>query len=240
MFKVFPAIDIKDGKCVRLNKGDFSEIKIYNEDPVNQANNFARLGFKNLHMVDLDGALQGKSVNLNKLEKIIKTNNFSVQVGGGIRSLESIKKFVDIGVDKVILGTAAFENLNFLKQACNNFNNKIAVAIDTRNRKIALSGWKKQTDVDASDYIFKIKDFGVSRIIHTDIERDGTQNGPNIEETIQVAKKTKIPFLISGGIGSLEDIKEIKLKNEKNIEGVIVGKAIYEGKISFKDLIDYA
>ena len=114
------------------------------------------------------------------------------------------------------------------------------MAIDTRNRKIALSGWKKQTDVDASDYIFKIKDFGVSRIIHTDIERDGTQNGPNIEETIQVAKKTKIPFLISGGIGSLEDIKEIKLKNEKNIEGVVVGNALYEGKISFKDLIDYA
>ena len=240
MFKVFPAIDIKDGKCVRLNKGDFSKIKIYNEDPITQASYFARLGFKNLHMIDLDGAVQGKLVNLNKIEKIIKKNNFSVQIGGGIRSIESIKKFIDIGVEKVILGTAAFENLDFLKEACNNFNNKIAVAIDTRNRKIALSGWKKQTNVDAANYIMKIKDLGVSRIIYTDIERDGMQQGPNIQETIQVAEKTKIPFLISGGIRSLEDIKEIKSKNEKNIEGVVVGKAIYEGKINFKELIDYA
>ena len=240
MFKVFPAIDIKDGKCVRLNKGDFSKIKIYNEDPITQASYFSRLGFKNLHMIDLDGAVQGKLVNLNKIEKIIKKNNFSVQIGGGIRSIESIKKFIDIGVEKVILGTAAFENLDFLKEACNNFNNKIAVAIDTRNRKIALSGWKKQTNVDAANYIMKIKDLGVSRIIYTDIERDGMQQGPNIQETIQVAEKTKIPFLISGGIRSLEDIKEIKSKNEKNIEGVVVGKAIYEGKINFKELIDYA
>ena len=127
-----------------------------------------------------------------------------------------------------------------MKEACNNFNNKIAVAIDTRNRKIALSGWKKQTNVDAANYIMKIKDLGVSRIIYTDIERDGMQQGPNIQETIQVAEKTKIPFLISGGIRSLEDIKEIKSKNEKNIEGVVVGKAIYEGKINFKELIDYA
>lgn len=233
---IFPAIDIKDGKCVRLLKGDYNNVTHYKKSPLEQADEFFHLGFKNIHVVDLDGALEGKLVNKSIIEKIIKKNNFKIQVGGGIRSLENIKNWIDVGVDKVIIGTAAIKNQEFLKMACDKYKKKIALSLDVRNGFIALSGWKKQTDILALDFIKKIAQTKISRIIYTDINRDGTKTGPNIEGTIDFSKEINIPTVISGGIASIKDILNIKEKKSPNIEGVVVGKAIYDGNIDLREL----
>ena len=232
---VFPAIDIKGGKCVRLLKGDFKKVTQYEKSPLDQASIFSNLGFKYVHIIDLDGALEGKLVNKNLIEKILKNTNLKIQIGGGIRSLRDIKFFLDIGVDKVIIGTSAVENTQFLKEACDLYKNKIALSLDVRKGHIALSGWKKQTSILASEFVKKIKNFGVSRIIYTDIDKDGTKTGPNIFDTLKFSKLTNIPVVASGGVASIEDINSIK-KNSSNIEGVIVGKAIYDGSIDIKKL----
>ena len=234
--KIFPAIDIKDGKCVRLTKGDFDQLKIYNEDPVKQIEDFLVYGFKNIHIIDLDGALSGKLVNFKIIKKIILKHKINLQVGGGIRNIESIQQLVDIGVGKIILGTAAISDTSFLKNACNKFSNKIALSIDVRNKKVALSGWKDQTEIDALDFIKMVENFGISRLIYTDINRDGTNLGANISESLALAKKIKIPLIVSGGVSSIDDVKNIINCKEKNIEGIIVGKAIYEKKINLKEL----
>jgi len=234
--KIFPAIDIKDGKCVRLTRGDFDKLKIYNEDPIEQIQDFLKHGFKNIHIVDLDGALSGKLVNLKIIKKISLKRGVNLQVGGGIRNLESIKQLIDIGVEKVILGTAGIKDKLFLKNACRQFPKNIALAIDVRNKKIALSGWKDQTNTDALEFIKTIEDYGVSRLIYTDINKDGTNLGANIQESLSIAKKITIPLIISGGVSSIEDVKNIINYKEKNIEGIIVGKAIYEKKINLKEL----
>ena len=233
---ILPAIDIKSGKCVRLLKGDFDKVTQYNKSPIDQAQEFFKFGFKNIHIVDLDGALEGKLINKDIIKKIIKKNNLNIQVGGGIRSLKNIKEWVDIGVEKVIVGTAAIENPEFLKKACLEYKNKIVLAIDVRNGFIALAGWKKQTDVLASDFIKKVKNFGISRIIYTDIEKDGTKSGPNIEGAVDLSKTVDVPIIISGGISSISDIFEIKKIKGNNIEGVIVGRAIYDETINLKAL----
>jgi phosphoribosylformimino-5-aminoimidazole carboxamide ribotide isomerase len=234
--KIFPAIDIKDGKCVRLTKGDFNQVKIYNTDPMDQIEEFVIHGFKNIHIIDLDGALAGKLINFKIIKKIILKYKINLQIGGGIRNLESIKQLADIGVEKIILGTAAINDKSFLKNACNQFSNKIALAIDVRDKKIALSGWIKQTKIDALEFIKIVENYGVSRLIYTDINRDGTNLGANIQESLLVAKNTKIPIIISGGVSSINDVKDIISHKEKNIEGIIVGKAIYEKKINLKEL----
>ena len=233
---IFPAIDIKGGKCVRLLKGDFNKITQYNKSPIDQANEFLNLGFNNIHLIDLDGALAGKPVNENIIKKICKINKTKVQIGGGIRSIEHIQKLLDFNADKVILGTAAIENIEFLKKACKKFNNRIVLALDARKGCIALSGWKKQTKILVSDFIKKIENINISRIIYTDIDRDGTQSGPNLEETINLSSVTKIPFVISGGISSINDVINIRKNKYKNIEGIIIGKAIYDGNINIKKL----
>ena len=233
---ILPAIDIKGGKCVRLLKGNFDDITQYKKSPLEQASEFFSFGFKNIHIVDLDGALEGKLVNKNIIKEKIKKNDLKVQVGGGVRTLENIKEWVDIGVDKVIIGTAAIENFDFLKKACSKFNDKIALALDVRNGFIALSGWKKQTNILALDFVKKIENLGISRIIYTDIEKDGTKTGPNIQDTITFANRIKIPVIISGGVSKVSDILNIKNHNPKNIFGVIIGKAIYDGNINLKDL----
>ena len=233
---IFPAIDIKEGKCVRLLKGDFNKITQYKKTPIDQASEFFDFGFKNIHLVDLDGALKGKLINQNIIKEIGKINKIKIQVGGGIRSIEHIKKLLDFGVDKVILGTAAIENLEFLEIVSNKFSNKIALALDVRDGQIALSGWKKQTNILASDFVKKIQHLKVARIIYTDINRDGTKSGPNLEETLNFSKVTTIPVLVSGGISSIEDVKNIKNKKSSNIEGMIIGKAIYDGSIDIMEL----
>ena len=233
---IFPAIDIKGGKCVRLLKGDFKKVTQYEKSPVDQAKEFCNMGFNNIHIVDLDGASQEKTDNESIIKEISKINKIKLQIGGGIRNLEKIKKLLDFGVDKVILGTAAIKDINFLEIACSKFNNKIALSIDTRNGYIALSGWKNQTNILAKDFAKQIKNIKISRIIYTDINRDGTIIGPNLEETLSFSNLINIPIVISGGVASLNDIIEIKKKNLPTIEGIIVGKAIYDGNIQIEKL----
>ena len=232
--KIFPAIDIKGGKCVRLVKGNFSNITKYTNSPLDQANTFVNFGFNNLHLIDLDGALKGDLVNSKIIKNIAQIKNLRIQVGGGVRSLEKISELLNIGVDTVILGTKAVEDLNFLEQACLKFKEKIAIAIDVRKTFIALSGWKEQTQVKAIDFLEKVKDFGISRIIYTDIDRDGTELGPNLEQSYSIIQKFNIPLIISGGIGSIQDVKRIV--SDKKADGMIIGRAIYENKIKLEEL----
>ena len=233
---IFPAIDIKDGKCVRLIKGDFNQMTSYEKSPFDQAKIYFQNGFSNIHIVDLDGALQGKPSNSNVVKEILKNFKLKIQIGGGIRTIDDVDNWVKSGVDKVIIGTAAVENKDFLKTACEKFKNKIAISLDVKDGLIFLSGWKKQTNILAADFLKEIQNFGVSRIIYTDINKDGTKEGPNIKDTIELSNKVKIPFIISGGISSIEDIKKIKSLNNSNIEGVIVGKSIYDGDIKINEL----
>ena len=235
---IFPAIDIKDGKCVRLIKGDFDQMTSYDNSPIDQAKKYFQNGFNNIHIVDLDGALQGKPVNSKIVKEIIKNVKLKIQIGGGIRTIDDIGAWIETGVDKIVMGTAAVENTELLKVACNKFKNKIAVALDVKDGFIALSGWKKTTNISAMDFIKKIKNLGVSRIIYTDVNKDGTKKGPNLKNTVEISNKTNIPLVISGGVSSIEDIKKIKSLNNSNIEGVIVGKSIYDGDIKISDLAE--
>ena len=233
---IFPAIVIKDGKCVRLIKGDFNKITSYKDSPAAQAMKYSQNGFNDIHIVDLDGALHGRPVNSILIREIIKKVKAKIQIGGGIRTIDDISRWIKLGVDKVVMGTAAVENIELLKTACKMFKNKIAVSLDVKDGLIALSGWKKQTNISAIDFIKKIQNFGVSRIIYTDIYKDGTKEGPNIKDAVELSSKVKIPLVISGGVSSIEDIKKIKSLNNPNIEGAIIGKAIYDGDIQISDL----
>ena len=233
--KIFPAIDIKDKKCVRLIKGNFDNQIIYNQSPLDQASKYKEFGLLNLHIVDLDGALTGELINLDIIESIIKKLGISAEVGGGIRSIEKIEKYLNIGVDKVILGSAAIKNPNFLKEACEKFKNKIVLGLDAKKKMILISGWKETTDQTAENYLKKVNSYGFSRLIYTDIERDGTKTGPNIDETKSIAKISAAPVVVSGGISSIQDVKKIKELKNFNIEGVIVGKAIYDGDIKLNE-----
>ena len=233
---IFPAIDIREGKCVRLLKGDFKSITQYKKTPLDQAKEFFNLGFNNIHLVDLDGALEKKNNNENIIKEICRISKIKIQIGGGIRSLEHIERLLDFGVDKVILGTIAFENIEFLKIACNKFLNKIVLSVDVRNGYIALSGWTRQTNILASEFVKKIENMNLSRIIYTDINKDGTKSGPNLKETINLSNLTKTPMVISGGVSSIDDVINIKKSKSPNIEGIIIGKAIYDGNIDIKKL----
>ena len=234
--KIFPAIDIKDKKCVRLLKGNFENQTTYEQSPFDQALKYKDAGLLNLHMVDLEGALTGELVNLEIIENIIKKLDISIEIGGGIRSFDRIKAYVDIGADKVILGSAAIKDPDFLRQACEKFKGKIALGLDAKKGKLSVSGWKETTNQTAEDYLKNVNKHCFSRVIYTDIDRDGTKTEPNIEETINIAKISSAPVVISGGISSIEDIKKIKKLNKFNIEGVIVGKAIYDGDINLNEL----
>ncbi len=233
--KIFPAIDIKDKKCVRLVKGDFDNKTEYEMSPVHQAGKYQDHGFKNLHIVDLDGALTGKTVNLEIIREIVKKFNFKIEIGGGIRSFDSIKQYTDVGVEKVILGSAAIKDKNFLKEACLKFPNKIALGLDAKDGFLSVFGWKENSNKLTIEFLKEVNEYGISRLIYTDINRDGTKQSPNFDETSKIANISKCPVIISGGVSSIDDIK--KAKNLKNIEGIIVGKAIYDGDIQLKDLV---
>ncbi len=233
--KIFPAIDIKDEKCVRLIKGDFDNKTEYKNSPIDQANSYKDHGFKNLHIVDLDGALTGETVNINIIQEIVKKSKLKVEIGGGIRNFESIKKYLDIGAEKVILGSAAIKDKKFLKEACQKFPNKIALGLDAKDGYLSVSGWKENSNQLALDFLNEVNDYGVSRLIYTDINKDGMKQSPNFDETSKVAAKSNCPVIISGGVSSIDDIK--KAKGLKNIEGIIVGKAIYDGDIKLEELV---
>jgi phosphoribosylformimino-5-aminoimidazole carboxamide ribotide isomerase len=234
--KIFPAIDIKDKKCVRLIKGNFNNKTEYAISPIDQAGKYKSHGFKNLHIVDLDGALTGKIVNLDIIQEIIGKYDLKIEIGGGIRSIESIKKYIDAGAEKVILGSAAIKNKEFLKEACIKFKNKIALGLDAKKGNLSASGWKEDLNIKTLDFLQDVKDYGVSRLIYTDVDRDGTKESPNFEETAKVAALSSCPVIISGGVSSIKDIKKAKELSNKNIEGIIVGKAIYDGDIELEEL----
>ena len=234
--KIFPAIDIKDKKCVRLIKGNFENKTEYETSPVDQAAKYKDHGFKNLHIVDLDGALTGKTVNLDIIKEIVNKYDFKIEIGGGVRNTESIKQYIDSGVEKVILGSGAIKNKEFLKEACEKFKNKIALGLDAKDGNLSVSGWKENLNVKTIDFLKEVNDFGVSRIVFTDINRDGMKTSPNYEETIKIAETSNCPVVISGGVSSINDIKKAKDLNNKKIEGIIVGKAIYDGDIKLNEL----
>jgi len=235
--KIFPAIDIKDKKCVRLIKGDFDNKTEYETSPIDQASKYKDHGFKNLHIVDLDGALIGETVNLDIIEEIVNKFDLKIEIGGGIRNFESIQKYIDSGAEKVILGSAAIKDKNFLKETCSKFQNKIALGLDAKDGYLSVSGWKENSNQLTLNFLKKVNDFGVSRLIYTDINKDGTKSSPNFKETEKIAEISNFPVVISGGVSSIDDIKKAKNLNNKNIEGIIVGKAIYDGDIKLDELV---
>jgi len=233
---IFPAIDIKGGKCVRLFQGDFNKVTEYEASPLNQAKKLKELGFDFLHIVDLDQAADPltKKSNFNIVKDIIKNTNLKVQLGGGLRTLKNIEEAINSGVSNVVVGTSAINDVSFLQNACNKFSNRISVSIDSKNGLIATQGWKKITQKNVADYMKEIKNIKVKSIIFTDINRDGTKKGVNLKETLNLAQLTKFPVIASGGISKIDDVVEIK--NTKKIKGVIIGKAIYDGSINLKEL----
>ena len=234
--KIFPAIDIKDKKCVRLIKGDFENKTEYETSPIDQAKKYQDHGFKDLHIVDLDGALTGRTVNLDIIQEVVSKHDLKIEIGGGVRTLDSIKKYVDAGVDKVILGSAAIKNKEFLKEACEKFKNKIALGLDAKDGNLFVSGWKENLNIKTIDFLKEVNSFGVSRIIYTDINKDGMKTSPNFDDTIKIAELSNCPVVISGGVSSINDIKKAKDLNNKKIEGIIIGKAIYDGDIKLDEL----
>ena len=225
---IYPAIDLKNGKCVRLYKGDMSQDTIYNDDPSAQAQEWQSLGFSWIHVVDLDGAIKGMPANSKAVRNIIKSVNVPVQLGGGIRTPKQIEHWIKEGVSRVILGTIAVRDPDLVKRACNDYPGKIAVGIDARKGKVAVEGWAQTSNMDALELAKMFEDAGVAAIIYTDIDRDGTGTGVNVEETKALAASTKIPVIASGGIGSLENIRAVKAAN---LQGVIVGKAFYDKRV---------
>ena len=234
--KIFPAIDIKGRKCVRLIKGDFDNKTEYDMSPVDQASKYKDHGFRNLHIVDLDGALTGETVNIDIIEEIVGKFDLKIEIGGGVRNFESIQKYTDAGVEKVILGSAAIKDNNFLKEACQKFPDKIALGLDAKDGYLSVSGWKENSNLKTLEFLKDVNDYGASRLIYTDINRDGMKLSPNFDETVNVANTSNCPVIISGGVSSIDDIKKAKEIGNKNIEGIIVGKAIYDGDIKLDEL----
>ncbi|KHD84760.1 1-(5-phosphoribosyl)-5-[(5-phosphoribosylamino)methylideneamino]imidazole-4-carboxamide isomerase [Heyndrickxia ginsengihumi] len=231
---IIPAIDLIDGKCVRLYQGDFEKTTKVANDPVEQLHRFSQDGAKIVHVVDLDGARYGSPKQFDLIQTLCKQAIVPIEVGGGIRNIESVEKYVEMGVSRIVLGTAAIENPEFLKEAVEKFPDQIVVGIDARNGKVATNGWLSTTEMNDVDFAKEIEQLGVKRIIYTDISRDGTMTGPNIDALQKLMDATSIEIIASGGITSEADIKKL---SDINIKEAIVGKAIYEGKISLKGVL---
>lgn len=232
--RIFPAIDIKDGKVVRLTQGDYDKVDIYAENPAEIAKGFAAKGAKNLHVVDLDGAKDGKLSNFTAIEAIVKSVGMFVQVGGGIRDEERIKNYIDIGVSRVILGTAAVENFEFTKSMAQEYGGRIAVGVDAKDEKIAVKGWLEITGVNSVDFCKRLEAAGVKTVIYTDISKDGAMRGTNLEIYKRLATETGLDIIASGGISSLDEISALK---EIGTYGAIVGKALYQGVLSLEEVL---
>jgi len=231
----FPAIDLKDGKCVRLKQGDMSQSTVFDLDPVARAKSFYDAGCSWLHLVDLNGAFEGKPINHEIVESIIKNVDIKIQLGGGIRNLDTIDLWIKAGIKRLIIGTMALKKPELVVDACKKYPGKIAIGIDVRNGKIATEGWVEQSQISAMDLVKKFESVNVSAIIYTDISRDGILMGPALEETLAFAKNTDIPIIISGGVSSEKDIREIKKKANERILGVISGRAIYDNRLNVSE-----
>jgi phosphoribosylformimino-5-aminoimidazole carboxamide ribotide isomerase len=234
---LFPAIDLKDGQCVRLKLGDMATATVYNADPAAQARTFEEQGFRWLHVVDLNGAFAGKPVNGEAVEAILKATSNPVQLGGGIRTLVQIEAWLDRGLARVILGTVAVRDPELVREACRQFPGKIAVGIDARGGKVAVEGWAEASELGAVELAKKFEGAGVAAIIYTDIDRDGVLSGINWEATIGLADAVSIPVIASGGLASLDDIRRITLPDAQKLEGAISGRALYDGRIDPKEAL---
>jgi phosphoribosylformimino-5-aminoimidazole carboxamide ribotide isomerase len=231
---LFPAIDLKGGQCVRLLKGDMRSATVFNDDPAGQARAFESQGFRWIHVVDLDGAIAGKPVNASAVESILRAVAIPVQLGGGIRDAASIEHWLERGVRRVVLGTAALRNPELVREACRAWPGSIAVGLDARGGKLAVEGWAHTSEVSALDLALRVEDAGVTAIIYTDIERDGALGGINVEATAALAKRLETPVIASGGLASLDDIRALQRHESDGIEGVICGRALYDGRIEPK------
>jgi phosphoribosylformimino-5-aminoimidazole carboxamide ribotide isomerase len=232
---VIPAIDIKDGRCVRLFQGDMDKETIYFDRPIDAAVHWVREGATLIHVVDLDGAVEGRPVHTREVEAICKETGLSVELGGGLRSVESVEAALNLGVARVVIGTAAYDNQEFLRVLCKQFPGKIVVGIDARDGRVAVKGWKETTSTDAVELAKRCQADGASRIIYTDISRDGTRAGVNVEETARLARSVRIPVIASGGVATLDDIRRLLPLEREGVEGVIVGKALYSGALTLSD-----
>ena len=233
---IIPAIDLKDGQCVRLRKGIMEDTTVFSNNPTEMASKWVAEGARRLHLVDLNGAFEGKPINTNCVNEITKSfPNLPVQIGGGIRDLQTANAYIEAGISYLIIGTMAVTNPDFVEKLCDEFPNKIIVGLDANNGLVATDGWAKQTDIDVVELSKKYEQYGVNSIVYTDIARDGMMQGVNVEATANLAKKTSIPIIASGGITNLDDIAALLKNAHHGIMGAITGRAIYEGQLDFND-----
>lgn len=228
---LFPAIDLKDGKCVRLKQGDMAQATVFNHDPAQQAGEFQRQGFRYLHIVDLDGAFAGKPVNAHAVDRILEAVTMPVQLGGGIRDLAGVEAWLEKGITRVILGTAAVRNPAFVKEAAKRFPGRVAVGLDARDGRVAVEGWAETSELTALELALRFEDAGVAAIIYTDIARDGLLKGLNLDATIALADAISIPVVASGGLASIDDVKALLEPRARKLEGAITGRALYDGRL---------
>ena len=234
----FPAIDIKDGQCVRLYQGDMEKVTVFGDDPAGQARGFADAGAEWLHVVDLNGAVSGRPVNADAVSGILDAIHIPVQLGGGIRDRETIDFWLDGGVERVILGTAAVREPALVKEACGDRPGRVAVGIDAKDGMVAVEGWTELSEITALDLAKRFEDSGAAAIIYTDIARDGAMKGPNVEATVELAKAVSIPVILSGGVSSMGDLEAAKAAGDGLLEGVISGRALYDGRIDLAAAVD--
>ena len=235
---LFPAIDLKDGKCVRLKLGDMAAATVFNEDPAAQAKLFENQGFRYLHLVDLDGAFAGRPVNASAVAMILQAVTIPVQLGGGIRNLAAIERWLDKGVNRVILGTVAVRDPDLVRQACRRFPGRIAVGIDAKGGKVAVEGWAITSELSALDLARRCEDAGVAAIIYTDIARDGVLKGLNLEATAALARETSIPIVASGGLAGIEDVEALLRPEHARLQGAIAGRALYDGRLDARAALE--
>ena len=237
---IIPAIDLKDGRCVRLFQGDMDKETVYFENPVDAARHWVDEGATFLHIVDLNGAVEGRPVHTQEIAAVCQLAGLSVELGGGLRSIAAVEAALNLGVARVVIGTAAYDNPDFLRALCKKFPGKIVVGIDARQGKVAVKGWKETTSMDAVELAKRCEQDGASRIIYTDISRDGTRQGVNVEETLKIARAVKIPVIASGGVATLDDIRKLLPLEKEGIEGVIVGRALYSGVFTIRETLQVA
>lgn len=233
--EVIPAIDLKDGRCVRLVQGDFDKETVFSTDPAAVARRWQEAGAPRIHVVDLDGAASGKPCNTEAVAGILKSIDIPIQLGGGIRNMDMLKNWLSQGVQRVVLGTAAVEDPDFLLKACSKFGDAVIAGIDARNGKVATSGWTRTTQVDALSFIANVAELGIRRIIYTDIATDGTLTGPNLEAMRQVIAHTRIPVIASGGVSTIDHLASL---NTLGVEGAIIGRALYTGHLDLRQAIN--
>lgn len=236
--RIIPAVDIKEGRCVRLVQGKVDQETVYSNDPLAMANHWDEEGAQTIHVVDLDGAFQGSPINADIVKNIIYSSSVDIQVGGGIRTLETIETYVKAGAYRIILGTVAEQEPEFVEEACKRFPDKIIVGIDARDGLVAVKGWVEVSEQKATDLAQKLKGYGIAGFIFTDISRDGMLQGPNLESIKEFSESAQLPVIASGGVSRLEDIKNLAKLESYGVEGVIVGKALYDKTLTFKEARD--